>query len=52
MTSSSDILLKAVLERELQHINLMRDGLIRSEYTKDNLLLVSEYIESRINTLS
>lgn len=52
MISSSDILLKAVVERELLHINLMIDNVIRSEYPKETLVLVSEYLEERIKSFN
>lgn len=48
MSLSSNILMKAVMERELSYINLLIDGQVKSEFSKETLTLVSEYLQERI----
>jgi hypothetical protein len=50
--SSDNILLEAALKRELQHIELLINGIIETDLSYDNLSTIKNYMQRRLKTLS
>jgi len=51
-TSSTNMLLKAVLERELQYAYMLLDKQIKSEINEQDLVVVTTYLKERIKAVS
>ena len=50
--SSENILLLAVLTRELMHVEMMINREIKNEYSYDNLSTIKTYLNGRITEIS